>query len=120
MGEARCCARVWDGPFSSSCGRRASLQHDGRDYCKMHHPPTRDAKRKEKDEARAAQWERDDKDRKERAKHAAEMKRRAECFDELTAALTNLAALYDTDEGCRSAPEYIAACAALARARGEG
>ena len=33
-------------------------------------------------------------------------------------ALKNLCALYDTDEGCREIPEYIAARAALAKADG--
>ncbi len=38
---------------------------------------------------------------------------------ELYEALENLRKLYDTDEGCRSMPEYQAAIAALAKARGE-
>ena len=38
---------------------------------------------------------------------------------ELLEALRNLADLYDTDEGCRSLPEYIAARAAIAKATGE-
>lgn len=37
---------------------------------------------------------------------------------ELLQALEGLASLYDTDEGCRSTPEYIAARAAIAKARG--
>ena len=39
--------------------------------------------------------------------------------DELLEALRNLSDLYDTDEGCRSLPEYIAARAAIAKATGE-
>lgn len=35
---------------------------------------------------------------------------------ELLLALEGIAALYDTDEGCRSTPEYIAARAAIAKA----
>lgn len=38
---------------------------------------------------------------------------------DLLAALENLAALYDTDEGCRSTPEYVAARKAIAKAKGE-
>ena len=34
-------------------------------------------------------------------------------------ALEALAALYDTDDGCRSLPEYVEAMAALKAARGE-
>lgn len=37
---------------------------------------------------------------------------------ELLEALKELADLYDTDEGCRSLPEYIAARAAIAKAIG--
>ena len=37
---------------------------------------------------------------------------------DLLEALRNLADLYDTDEGCRSLPEYIAARAAIAKATG--
>lgn len=37
---------------------------------------------------------------------------------DLLEALKDLADLYDTDEGCRSLPEYIAARAAIAKAIG--
>lgn len=37
---------------------------------------------------------------------------------ELLEALIDLRSLYDTDEGCRSTPEYIAASAAIAKATG--
>ena len=38
---------------------------------------------------------------------------------ELLAALEAITDLYDTDEGCRSLPEYKAARAAIAKAKGE-
>ena len=38
---------------------------------------------------------------------------------DLLDALRNISELYDSDEGCRSLPEYIAARAAIARATGE-
>jgi len=38
---------------------------------------------------------------------------------ELFDALRNLAALYDTDDGCKSAPEYVAARTAIRKATGE-
>lgn len=38
---------------------------------------------------------------------------------ELLEALQDLANLYDTDEGCRSTPEYINARAAIAKATGQ-
>lgn len=44
--------------------------------------------------------------------------RMVETTPELLSALRGLVALYDTDEGCRSTPEYIAARAAIAKATG--
>jgi hypothetical protein len=38
--------------------------------------------------------------------------------DELLEALKAITALYETDEGCRSLPEYISARAAIAKATG--
>lgn len=38
---------------------------------------------------------------------------------DLIQALAGLADLYDTDEGCRSTPQYVAARSALARVKGE-
>lgn len=46
---------------------------------------------------------------------AAELRRLHSLNAELLEALRNLAKLYDTDEGCRSLPEYIAARAAIAK-----
>lgn len=43
----------------------------------------------------------------------------AASHDELLEALEALLALYESDEGCRSLPEYKAARAAIAKARGE-
>lgn len=48
-----------------------------------------------------------------------EIDRLHEQRDELLEALRNLADLYDTDEGCRALPQYIAARAAIAKATGE-
>lgn len=38
---------------------------------------------------------------------------------ELYEALEGLRLLYETDEGCRSTPEYVAALSALSKARGK-
>ena len=37
----------------------------------------------------------------------------------LLAALIGMADLYDTDDGCRTLPQYVAARAAIAKAKGE-
>lgn len=55
----------------------------------------------------------------ENAEHIGEIVALKEQRDELLEALRNLSDLYDTDEGCRSLPEYIAARTAIAKATGE-
>jgi len=44
----------------------------------------------------------------------------AENYLAVVEALKGLSALYDTDEGCRSVPEYVKARAAVRAAEGEG
>ena len=56
---------------------------------------------------------------RENAEQIGEIVALKEQRDELLEALRNLADLYDTNEGCRSLPEYIAARAAIAKATGE-
>jgi hypothetical protein len=46
---------------------------------------------------------------------AAELRRLHEANQAMLEALKSLADLYDTDEGCRSLPQYIAARAAIAK-----
>lgn len=48
-------------------------------------------------------------------KAAAELRRLHAVNDELLGALKAITALYETDEGCRSLPEYIAARAAIGK-----
>lgn len=47
---------------------------------------------------------------------ASELRRLLELNREVIRALKDLADLYDTDEGCRSLPQYIAARAAITKA----
>lgn len=49
---------------------------------------------------------------------AAELRRLHDLNQEVIGALKDLADLYDTDEGCRSLPQYISARAAIAKATG--
>lgn len=41
-GETRCAGRVWrSGRYMpSQCDKKGSLEHEGRMWCKAHHPPT--------------------------------------------------------------------------------
>lgn len=46
----RCKAQVWSGYQAYPCNKTARYEHEGRWYCKKHHPPTVDAKRIAKNE----------------------------------------------------------------------
>jgi len=118
MNAHKCEADVWGTHRYTKCGKTAAHEHEGKWYCKTHHPPTVKAKR----EARNARWkaESDDKDSARATTHAAlaEQKRRADCYPDLLAALIGLeraagiAVMY-ADLG------RIAARAAIAKAEGE-
>lgn len=59
--RSRCCVSVWsnDSHSRSQCSRKGRYEHDGRMYCKQHHPDTLAAKEAEdtaRREAQAAQW----------------------------------------------------------------
>lgn len=82
-----CCGKVWSGFRHDDCGRGAKYEHEGKWYCKTHHPPTVQAK----SDARNVKWEAEWKARSEREQAArdaeVEQKRRADCHDQLVAAL---------------------------------
>lgn len=45
-----CCGRIvprdtWGSFHTYSCGKPAPLEHEGKWYCKMHHPPTAGARK---------------------------------------------------------------------------
>lgn len=82
-----CCEMVWArGAYRGyPCGKGAQYEHNGRWYCKTHHPPAVQAKR----DARNQKWEADYTARKaeeDAARDAAaEQKRRADAYDRLIA-----------------------------------
>ena len=45
------------GDRGEPCGKTATLKHEGKWYCKAHHPPTREAKFQERAAADRAAWE---------------------------------------------------------------
>lgn len=59
MNNKKCAGTVWSGVWPSGypCGNKASLEHDGKWWCKIHHPPTVEAKAKEKHRAQEAAYE---------------------------------------------------------------
>jgi hypothetical protein len=54
----RCSGEVWGHRAfrPSRCSRVASLEHEGKHYCKVHHPPTVEVKQKEKHTRWQQQW----------------------------------------------------------------
>ena len=85
MSEHKCEGKVWGHTKYLPCGKTARYEHEGRWYCKRHHPPTVQAKL----DARNKKWEEDSKSRLQAAKEAnearAEMQRRAAAYDGLIA-----------------------------------
>ena len=98
MSEAikpRCCHTSWSGGWGRDevqCRHNASLEHEGKHYCKLHHPPTAQAKQ----EAKRAKWSAEvEADRTKRAAEraeAAEQKRRADCYGQLVERVKELEA----------------------------
>ena len=96
MSEAikpRCCHTSWPGGWGRDevqCRHNASLEHEGKHYCKLHHPPTAQAKQ----EAKRAKWSAEvEADRTKRAAEraeAAEQKRRADCYGQLVGRVKEL------------------------------
>ena len=110
MSAHKCEAGVRSGYWSVACGKNAAYEHEGRWYCKTHHPPNVKAKQ----DARDAKWEADWKARREAANEAdsakLEVYRRADCYPDL------LAALIDLERTAGIASMYADPCRIVARA----
>lgn len=50
--KPKCAGRVYDRYHNFPCSKTGSLEHDGKFWCKTHHPPTV----KEKRDAKHAKW----------------------------------------------------------------
>ncbi len=85
-----CQGRVWNGWSHASCLNGASMEHEGKYYCKTHHPPTVEAKRKARNEKWQADWDLQQTKSANEAARKAEIQRRAACFDDLLAALVDM------------------------------
>lgn len=84
----KCCGMVWAGWLggNQACGKNALHEHDGKWYCKKHHPPTINAK----EDARRAKWAAEAERSSQERKAAAEQKRRADAYEGLIALNANL------------------------------
>ncbi len=66
------------------------MEHEGKHYCKTHHPPTVAAKMEARHAKWQSEWAAKQAKQKMQADAEAEMHRRAECFDDLLAALVDM------------------------------
>ena len=66
-----------------TCGKNASMEHEGKHYCKTHHPPTVRAKREASNAKLRAEWEAQRVREQAARDAAAEQKRRADAYDQL-------------------------------------
>jgi hypothetical protein len=65
------------------CGRGAKYEHDGKWYCKTHHPPTVDAKNAARNAAWQCKWDEQERILKAAESARNERERRAALFDDL-------------------------------------
>lgn len=111
----QCQGCTYNGHSFNRCDSGASYMHEGKMYCKRHHPPTVRAK----DNARNAAWqEKQNALEKEREKvHAAKMEveRRASMFDELLTTLIEVQH-YITDNSHRGIQMQEKVSALIAKA----
>jgi uncharacterized Zn finger protein (UPF0148 family) len=93
MSEHKCVDRVYSGHYigSHTCNKTARYEHNGKWYCKTHHPPTVEEKRR----AHAAKWEAKFEARMaqitQQHREHAEMQRKAAAYDTLLEALKEIA-----------------------------
>jgi hypothetical protein len=67
MEKQKCAGTAYHAGRSYNCGRTGTLEHDGKMWCKTHHPPTVEAKTK----ALHAKWEAQYQARKENDRRQA-------------------------------------------------
>jgi hypothetical protein len=95
MSAHKCEGRIYQGPGFGfkPCGKNAAYEHEGKWFCKTHHPPTIKAKSAARTADLQAKWAAQDKASKAKSAAKAEQKRRADCYPDLLAALKECAAV---------------------------
>jgi hypothetical protein len=104
----KCCAEVWKGWGNYACVRAGNYEHEGRHFCKIHHPPSVAAKNKAKSDAWEAEWKLKTAAQNTARAEAAEQKRRAELFPELLDALKRAVSTVECEYGKNSCAAYQA------------
>ena len=114
MSEAikpKCCGQVRSAGAwrSHPCGKNASMEHEGKHYCKTHYPPTVQAKRDASHAKWQAQW--DAQRVREQAAHDAdaEQKRRADAYEQLVDRVKELEGALRDAVDCGMVPKSSAA-----------
>ena len=87
MSEHKCQGRIFSDYRTYTCGNKAGHEHEGRWFCKMHHPPTIKEKQAVKTAKWNAEWAAKIALEKKVRKDKAEMERKAAMYDELLSAL---------------------------------
>jgi hypothetical protein len=111
----KCVGRVFSsGAFHShSCGKNAAYEHEDQFYCKLHHPPTNQAKQQARNEAWSLKLEEQRAASIKARAEANEVARRAALFPEMLEALQAVIRVAD-----RKTAEFDLAHAAVAKAAG--
>jgi len=124
MSAHKCEGQVWENHRPYPCGNNAKYEHEGKWFCKTHHPPTVKAKNDAKDAFFQARWDDHQEASKAKAAALAELQRRADCYPDLLAELQNIASADPSkwDKETRDQFQQWAqgrARAAIAQARGQ-
>lgn len=114
-----CCAEVGDTWFRHACGKNAKFERDGKHYCGTHDPVAIRARRDKKNAQYDAEYNQRREVEKAKAAALAEQKRRADCFDDLLAALQlSVEAMDGSNDSSLFGRAYKAAHLAIFKATG--
>lgn len=92
-----------------TCGKNASMEHEGKHYCKTHHPPTVRAKREASNAKLRAEWDAQRVREQAARDAAAEQKRRADAYDQLVGRVKELEGVLRDAVDCGMVPKSSAA-----------
>ena len=113
-----CCGTTFVQFWTRPCGINASIERDGKWYCKKHDPVSIKEKQADKNKKWSEEYEARKAESAKKQALVAETQRRADCFDDLLDALKSLVAnLFEGD--FISETRIDAARAAIAKATGE-
>ena len=106
---AQCSKAVWYGSGfrSRPCSRMATVERNGKSYCKQHDPERVAAKRKERSEAWDRKWAEREQRQKEATQQQAALERKAALVEELVAALRQISS-HDGERWDYEAPDPFA------------